>query len=113
VGDSPIIGAGLYVDGAVGAATATGVGEEVIRVCGSFAVVDLMRRGAEPLDAIAEVLGRVEANRDGRDVDVSLLALRNDGAWAGMTLRAETNFQFAVVDSTGGRLMNGSVLPTR
>jgi isoaspartyl peptidase/L-asparaginase-like protein (Ntn-hydrolase superfamily) len=113
VGDSPIIGAGLYVDGAVGAATATGVGEEVIRVCGSFAVVDLMHRGAEPLDAIAEVLRRVEANRDGRDVDVSLLALRNDGAWAGMTLRAETNFQFAVVDSTGGRLMNGSVLPTR
>jgi isoaspartyl peptidase/L-asparaginase-like protein (Ntn-hydrolase superfamily) len=112
VGDSPIIGAGLYVDGKVGAATATGVGEEVIRVCGSFAVVDLMRRGAEPADALAEVLRRVEANRGGRDVDVSLLALRNDGAWAGMTLRAETNFQFAVADRAGARLVRGQVLPT-
>ena len=112
VGDSPVIGSGLYVDGAVGAATATGVGEEVIRVCGSFAVVDLMRRGAEPSVALAEVLRRIEANRPGRDVDVSLLALRNDGAWAGMTLRAETNFQFAVVDSTGGRLVGGAVLPS-
>jgi isoaspartyl peptidase/L-asparaginase-like protein (Ntn-hydrolase superfamily) len=112
VGDSPIIGAGLYVDGKVGAATATGVGEEVIRVCGSFAAVDLMRRGAGPADALAEVLRRVEANRGGRDVDVSLLALRNDGAWAGMTLRAETNFQFAVADEAGARLVRGEVLPT-
>jgi isoaspartyl peptidase/L-asparaginase-like protein (Ntn-hydrolase superfamily) len=111
VGDSPIIGAGLYVEGGIGAACATGVGEEVIRVCGSFAVVDLMRRGAEPREAVADVLRRVETNRRGRDVDVSLLALRNDGAWAGMTLRAETNFRFAVVDSTGGRLERGLVPP--
>jgi isoaspartyl peptidase/L-asparaginase-like protein (Ntn-hydrolase superfamily) len=113
VGDSPIIGAGLYVEGNVGAATATGVGEEVIRVCGSYAAVDLMRRGAQPAEALAEVLRRVEANRGGRDVDVSLLALRNDGAWAGMTLRAETNFQFAVADEAGARLVIGQVLPTR
>jgi isoaspartyl peptidase/L-asparaginase-like protein (Ntn-hydrolase superfamily) len=113
VGDSPIIGAGLYVDGKVGAATTTGVGEEVIRVCGSYAAVDLMRRGAEPAEALAEVLRRVEANRGGRDVDVSLLALRNDGAWAGMTLRAETNFQFAVADAAGAGLVSGGVLPTR
>jgi N4-(beta-N-acetylglucosaminyl)-L-asparaginase len=113
VGDSPIIGAGLFVDGKVGAATATGVGEEVIRVCGSYAAVDLMRRGAEPAEALVEVLRRVEANRGGRDVDVSLLALRNDGAWAGMTLRAETNFQFAVADEGGARLVIGQVLPTR
>ena len=111
VGDSPIIGAGLYVDGNVGSAAATGVGEEVMRVCGSFAAVDLMRRGASPADALAEVLRRVEANRGGRDVDVSFIALRNDGAWAGMTLRAQTNFQFAVVDSNGGRLVRGTVLP--
>src|SRR5687767_8482663 len=49
VGDSPIVGAGLYVDGEVGAASATGVGEEVIKVCGSYAVVEAMRRGAGPL----------------------------------------------------------------
>lgn len=111
VGDSPVIGAGLYVDGKVGAATATGVGEEVIRVCGSFAIVDLMRRGAEPADAISELLRRIEANRGSRDVDVSFLALRNDGAWAGMTLRAQTHFEFAVADSMGARLVKGAVLP--
>lgn len=111
VGDSPVIGAGLYVDGNVGAATATGLGEEVVRVCGSFAVVDLMRRGAEPSEALAEVLRRVEANRPARDVDVSFLALRRDGAWAGMTLRAGTDFRFAVVDEAGGRLIKGAVLP--
>lgn len=111
VGDSPIIGAGLYVDGKVGAATATGVGEEVIRVCGSFAIVDLMRRGAEPADAIAEVLRRVEAHRGTRDVDVSFLALRNDGAWAGMALRVQTRFEFAVADADGAKLVKGAILP--
>jgi N4-(beta-N-acetylglucosaminyl)-L-asparaginase len=110
VGDSPIIGAGLYVDGNVGAATATGLGEEVIRVCGSFAVVELMRRGAAPADALADVLRRVAARRVVRDADVSLLALRRDGAWAGMTLRAETNFQFAVVNAGGGTLVKGPVV---
>jgi N4-(beta-N-acetylglucosaminyl)-L-asparaginase len=105
VGDSPIIGAGLYVDGDVGAATATGLGEEVIRVCGSFAAVELMRRGAGPADALAEVLRRVARHRAVPGADVSLLALRRDGAWAGMTLRAETDFKFAVVDGAGGRLM--------
>ena len=109
VGDSPIIGAGLFVDGRTGAATATGLGEEVIRVCGSFVAVELMRRGAEPAEALAEVLRRVAANGPPPAADVSLLALRRDGAWAGMTLRAETNFQFAVVDATGGRLVQGPV----
>ena len=113
VGDSPLIGAGLYVDGKVGAATATGLGEEVIRVCGSFAAVELMRRGAEPAHALAEVLRRVAANNPPPGADVSLLALRNDGAWAGMTLRAETDFQFAVVDAEGGRLVRGAVVPPR
>jgi N4-(beta-N-acetylglucosaminyl)-L-asparaginase len=111
VGDSPIIGAGLYVDGEVGAATATGLGEEVVRVCGSFAVVELMRRGAGPADALAEVLRRVARHRVVRDADVSFLALRRDGAWAGMTLRAETDFQFAVIDSGGGRLVKRPVAP--
>lgn len=110
VGDSPIIGAGLYADGAVGAATATGLGEEVIRVCGAFAVVETMRRGAAPAEAIAEVLRRVRGNRPPADADVSFLALRRDGAWAGMTLRTETNFQFAVVDGAGGRLVKGKGL---
>ena len=110
VGDSPIIGAGLFVDGKVGAATATGLGEEVVRVCGSFAIVDLMRRGAEPAEALSEVLRRVAANGPPADADVSLLALRIDGAWAGMTLRAKTDFRFAVVDAAGGYLVAGQVV---
>jgi N4-(beta-N-acetylglucosaminyl)-L-asparaginase len=110
VGDSPIIGAGLYVDGAVGAATATGLGEEVIRVCGSYAVVECMRRGATPAEALAETLRRVRSNGPPPDADVSFLALRRDGRWAGMTLRAQTDFQFAVVDDSGGRVVHGVVV---
>jgi N4-(beta-N-acetylglucosaminyl)-L-asparaginase len=110
VGDSPIIGAGLYVDGNVGAATATGVGEEMMKGCSSFDVVERMARGAEPTEALAEALRRIERRRGKRDVDVSLLALRRDGAWAGLTLRAETKFRFAVVNASGGQLLEGPVL---
>ncbi len=59
VGDSPIIGAGLFVDNQVGAAAATGVGEECIKICGSFLVVENMRRGASPEEACFEALKRV------------------------------------------------------
>lgn len=98
VGDSPIIGAGLFVDGAVGAATATGVGEEVIKCCGSFAIVENLRRGIEPAEAIKDVLARLLHQRKGDPkTDVSFLALRIDGAWAGMSLRTASNFQYAVI----------------
>ena len=64
VGDSPIVGAGLYVDNDVGAAGATGRGEEVIRTCGSFYVVSAMRQGLSPTDACLEACKRiVEINR--------------------------------------------------
>jgi isoaspartyl peptidase/L-asparaginase-like protein (Ntn-hydrolase superfamily) len=111
VGDSPIIGAGLYLDGSVGAATATGLGEEMMKGCSSFDAVERMARGAEPAEALAEVLRRIERRRGTRDVDVSLLALRRDGAWAGMALRAETHFRFAVVNASGGTLVPGAILP--
>lgn len=86
VGDSPIIGAGLFVDGEVGAACATGVGELVIKVAGSHAVVELMRQGLEPTDACREVVQRIMRKNPGlKDAQVGFLALRNDGAhgaWA-------------------------------
>jgi N4-(beta-N-acetylglucosaminyl)-L-asparaginase len=71
VGDSPIIGAGLYVDNEVGAAGATGRGEEVIRTCGSFYIVSLMRTGMSPNDACIEACKRiVEINqRQGLKID--------------------------------------------
>src|SRR6185437_1305671 len=63
VGDSPIIGAGLYVDNEVGGATSTGVGEEVIRNVGSFLVVELMRQGYSPHEACKEAVMRIVRKR--------------------------------------------------
>jgi len=80
LGDSPIIGAGLYVDNEIGAAGATGRGEEVIKTCGSFAVVEAMRRGLEPEQACLEALRRiVRWTRENPDFDVKFVALRRDG----------------------------------
>jgi isoaspartyl peptidase/L-asparaginase-like protein (Ntn-hydrolase superfamily) len=106
VGDSPIIGAGLHVDGKIGAATATGKGEEMIRSCGSFAIVEKMRRGLSPRDAIAEVLGDILKRRQDAATDVSFLALRADGEYAGLTLRVTTNFRYAVTTPTDQRLID-------
>ncbi|HYK55865.1 MAG TPA: N(4)-(beta-N-acetylglucosaminyl)-L-asparaginase, partial [Flavisolibacter sp.] len=63
VGDSPIIGAGLFVDNEVGAATSTGVGEEVIRICGSHTVVELMRQGMSPEVACKKTVERIVKKR--------------------------------------------------
>jgi N4-(beta-N-acetylglucosaminyl)-L-asparaginase len=69
VGDSPIIGAGLYVDNAVGAAGSTGLGEANMMVCGSFLTVEGMRRGLSPTDACLETLRRVVAMTEPRLLD--------------------------------------------
>jgi L-asparaginase/N4-(beta-N-acetylglucosaminyl)-L-asparaginase len=111
VGDSPIIGAGLYVLPGVGAAVATGRGEEVIKVSGSFSVVDQMRRGLEPRDAIAAVLREIRARQRGAAIgDVSFLALRTDGVYAGLTLRPATHFQYAVITLGQKQLVNAAAL---
>ena len=110
VGDSPIIGAGLYVLGGVGGAAATGMGEEVIKICGSFAVVENLRRGMTPRDAIADVLDRLRRRRGNADTDVSFVALRADGQVAGMSLRPQTNFKYAVIWPAGKRLETGQTL---
>lgn len=97
VGDSPVIGAGLYVEGGVGAAAATGVGEEVAKVCGSYAVVQNLRRGMTPDEAIEDVLRTIARRRGDHHTDVSFVALRADGAAGGLSLRAETKYQYAVI----------------
>ncbi len=100
VGDSPIIGAGLYVDNSVGAATSTGVGEEVIRNAGSFLVVELMRQGRSPEDACKEAVRRIlqrKVNRD-RDFQVGFLAISrmgDIGAWA-----VQKGFTYAVCNTS-------------
>jgi L-asparaginase/N4-(beta-N-acetylglucosaminyl)-L-asparaginase len=80
VGDSPIIGAGLFVDNEIGCAAATGLGEEIIKTTGSFLVVELMRQGYEPIKACEEALKRIIKNHNGNpDFQVAYIALRKDG----------------------------------
>lgn len=80
VGDSPIVGHGLYVDSSVGGVVATGLGEEVAKICGAFAVVERMRQGVDPEAAVREILERAIA-RDGKNRQnmIAMVALRRDG----------------------------------
>jgi N4-(beta-N-acetylglucosaminyl)-L-asparaginase len=79
VGDSPIIGAGLFVDNEIGAATSTGLGEAVIRTCGSFLVVELMRHGASPQEACIEAVKRIQKKHKNMDFQVGFLAVNKSG----------------------------------
>jgi N4-(beta-N-acetylglucosaminyl)-L-asparaginase len=88
VGDSPIIGQGLYVHPKWGAAVATGSGELMMGLCSSFAVVEAMGRGATPAEALAEHMDRVaETYPIGPEHQVGMIALRRDGIWSSASLR--------------------------
>jgi isoaspartyl peptidase/L-asparaginase-like protein (Ntn-hydrolase superfamily) len=98
VGDSPIIGAGLYVDDTAGAAGATGVGEEIIRIGGSLLIVEWMRAGKSPQEACEMACQRVHAAAARRGVHparVAFLALDPKGN-VGAACTAKTNFRYAV-----------------
>jgi N4-(beta-N-acetylglucosaminyl)-L-asparaginase len=99
VGDSPIIGAGLYVDNEVGAATSTGVGEEVIRNVGSFLVVELMRQGLSPEDACKEAVNRIIKKKPdtAKQIQVGFLALNKRGEYGAYAI--QQGFSFAVCNS--------------
>ncbi len=96
VGDSPIIGAGLFVDNEVGAATSTGVGEEVIRIVGSHLVVELMRQGRPPQQACEEAVKRIVKNQPvkSKDLQVGFLALNKQGETGAYAL--QKGFTYAV-----------------
>jgi len=98
VGDSPIIGAGLYVDNDVGGATASGVGEEMIRNVGSFLVVELMRQGRSPADACREAIERVVHKRPeaSKQLQVCFLAMNKHGEVGAFALHK--GFVYAVCD---------------
>lgn len=99
VGDSPIIGHGLYVDPAAGAAVATGTGELLMRTCGCFLAVELMRQGASPADAAQAVIARiVEACDIVDDHQVGLITLKPDGTWASAALRSGFRVASRVTD---------------
>ncbi len=88
VGDSPIIGAGLYVDNEVGGAVATGLGEKVIKEVGSFLVVELLRQGMTPTEACKQVIERIKnKNKDYKEFQVGLIAVNKDGAYGGYSLQ--------------------------
>ena len=80
VGDSPIIGSGLYVDNEIGAATATGLGEEVLKTVGSFLIVELIRQGKSPQQACEEAIDRiVNKNPNHKDFQVGYIAMNKQG----------------------------------
>jgi N4-(beta-N-acetylglucosaminyl)-L-asparaginase len=96
VGDSPIIGAGLYVDNEVGAATSTGVGEEVIRIVGSHLVVEMMRSGLDPESACKKAVERIVAKNPeaSKNVQVGFLALNKKGEYGAYAL--QSGFSYSV-----------------
>lgn len=109
IGDSPIIGAGLYVDNEVGAATATGHGEEVIRTVGSFLVVELMKQGRSPQKACEEAVKRIVKLTNLRqkkleDIQVGFIALNKQGETGAYCIHS--GFNYAVCDQTGNVLID-------
>jgi N4-(beta-N-acetylglucosaminyl)-L-asparaginase len=100
VGDSPIVGAGLYVDGEIGGAASTGRGEECIRACGSFLVVEMMRQGKSPQEACMIAAKRViklnllsHKNRDS-NYQVGFIAINVKGEYGAYSVRE--GFEYAV-----------------
>nr|MBC7612244.1 N(4)-(beta-N-acetylglucosaminyl)-L-asparaginase [Pseudopedobacter sp.] len=109
LGDSPIIGAGLYVDNEIGAATATGHGEEVIRIVGCHLVVELMRQGKSPQKACEEAVERIVKltklrNKNLKDIQVGFIALNKKGETGAYCIQG--GFNYAVHDATGNRLID-------
>ena len=105
VGDSPIIGAGLFVDNEVGAACATGVGEAVIRIAGSAIVVELMRNGMSPNDACKEAVDRIiKKHKDLTNLQVGFLALNKNGEAGAYSVYS--GFDYAVHTKSQNILVN-------
>jgi len=106
LGDSPIIGAGLYVDNEVGACTATGQGEDVIRVSGSHTVVELMRQGLSPEAACKKAIERiVRIKKDKiKDIQVAFLALNKKGQVGAFAVHK--GFSYAIKSNNVEKLVN-------
>jgi N4-(beta-N-acetylglucosaminyl)-L-asparaginase len=110
VGDSPIIGAGLFVDNEIGAATATGIGEEVIKICGTHTIIELMRQGLSPEDACKKAIERI-AKRNGRNagnIQVGFIALNKNGEYGGYS--TISGFDYAVTTKAGEKLVQAKAL---
>lgn len=114
VGDSPIVGSGLYVDGEIGGAASTGRGEECIRACGSFLIVEMMRNGKSPIEACRIACERVyklnllsSINRD-HIFQVGFIALNVKGEYGAYSVRE--GFQYALKNEEGNKLFDSEYL---
>ncbi len=103
VGDSPIIGAGLYVDNEVGAATATGLGESVIKKVGAFSIVEMMRQGMHPEKACKEAAKRLLTVKTKEEFQVGYIAINKKGETGAFALRP--GFQASLMSPEGFKLI--------
>ena len=109
VGDSPIIGHGLYVDPQRGAATGTGHGELISGICGSFLIVELMGRGASPKEAIHDTLARLaECWPLKKEHQVAFIATTPSGKYAAGSLRP--GFKYSVCDDKSARILDPDIV---
>ncbi|MBF9222984.1 N(4)-(beta-N-acetylglucosaminyl)-L-asparaginase [Hymenobacter ruricola] len=101
VGDSPLIGSGLFVDPAVGAAAATGQGEDVVRIAGAHLIVELMRQGRTPQAACKEAIERIAAIKGAKakDIQVAFIALNMKGQTGAYALQTGFNFTVSTTDT--------------
>lgn len=104
VGDSPIIGASLFVDNEVGAACATGLGEVVMKTLGSFLIVEFMRNGMSPTEACKEAVMRIVKKYDYKDLQVGYLAISKNGEYGAYAIHK--GFNFAVLVNGENKLID-------
>ena len=108
VGDSPIIGAGLFVDNEIGAATATGLGEFVIKICGAHMIVELMRQGYPPMEACKQAVDRIVKKYPNsyQDLQVGFLALNKQGEYGAHAVHK--GFNYAVKSARQNELIDAN-----
>lgn len=104
MGDSPILGSGLYVDNDVGAAGATGVGENVMRYCATFMIVEFMRQGLSPQEAIVKEIQRIVQSEGRADLHINFIALDKNGRYG--AAGTDSGFEYAVATPSQSVVLN-------
>ena len=104
VGDSPIIGAGMFLDNEIGGACATGMGEAVLKTLGSFLIVELMRQGASPQEACEEGVDRIIKNQKYENMQIGYLAINKNGEHGSYAIHP--GFNYALYQENANSLIN-------
>ena len=109
VGDSPIIGAGMYVDNEIGAAAATGMGELVMKTLGSFLIVEFMRNGYSPQEACEKAIDRIKQKLPNyKKFQIGYIAINKGGKTGAYSLHS--GFNYAKYDKNGNRMIDAKFL---